>query len=339
VEKILVIQTAFLGDAILTLPMIQKLKEKFSNSEIDVLCIPSTREIFDASPVVNLSIIIDKRGKQKHFLSFYRFVKELKKENYTRIYSPHRSFRSALIVKFLSSEKSFGFSNSAFKEAYTNVIKYDTQKHEIQKNLDLAQFSYDSGNWRIIPELNLQSELKKPLEDFFVNYTSDSKIYAFAPGSVWNTKKYPMEYFEKIIRHFVEKNKFVILIGGEADRVFCENIASKFNEGVFSAAGKFSVLESIKILEEVEILISNDSAPTHLGMCADIPVLTIYCSTVPAFGFYPYNNKSSYISFDDLSCKPCGIHGHKNCPVGTFDCAYKLLPENIIMKVESMLND
>ncbi|MDP2366016.1 MAG: lipopolysaccharide heptosyltransferase II, partial [Ignavibacteria bacterium] len=75
------------------------------------------------------------------------------------------------------------------------------------------------------------------------------------------------------------------------------------------------------------------------GMCAAIKVLTIYCSTVPGFGFYPYSKKSSSVSFDDLKCKPCGIHGYQNCPVKTFDCGTKLLPDFIINKAEEMLRD
>ena len=98
------------------------------------------------------------------------------------------------------------------------------------------------------------------------------------------------------------------------------------------------MIESIELLKRVEILISNDSAPTHLGVCADIPVLTIYCSTVPEFGFYPYNKKSSYISYDDLECKPCGIHGLKECPIKTFNCGNLIEPLQVFMKIKEMLN-
>ena len=76
-----------------------------------------------------------------------------------------------------------------------------------------------------------------------------------------------------------------------------------------------------------------------MGMCADIPVLTLYCSTSYNFGFYPYNEKSSYLSYDDLFCKPCGIHGYNECPVGTFDCGFLLKPGIVISKIEKMLND
>ncbi len=76
-----------------------------------------------------------------------------------------------------------------------------------------------------------------------------------------------------------------------------------------------------------------------MGMTADIKVLTIYCSTVADFGFYPYNLASRFISYDDLDCKPCGIHGYNNCPIKTFDCGLKLVPKTIIKTMEEMLND
>lgn len=338
-EKILIIQTAFLGDSILTLPMIQKLKERHPDSELHVLCIPATAQVFRASPFVDKTIAIDKKGKQKNLLSFYTFIRVLKKENYSTVYSPHRSFRSALITGYLRPENSFGFSNSAFKEIFGKIIKYEPGRHEVQKNLNLAGISYDEDNWRIQPQLNLPEVMTKPLEFFFVNYNPGSKVIAVAPGSVWNTKKYPIEYFEKVIDHFRRKGYLILMLGGEADREICEKIASKFDEGVNSAAGELSVTESVKILTGTEILISNDSAPAHLGMCAGIKVLTIYCSTIPEFGFYPYNNRSSYLSYDDLSCKPCGIHGLRKCPLETFECAMRLEPVRVIMKVEEMIND
>ena len=105
----------------------------------------------------------------------------------------------------------------------------------------------------------------------------------------------------------------------------------------FFSAGDFSLIYTIELLKNTSLLICNDSAPTHLGMCADIPVLTIYCSTVPQFGFYPYNKKSDFISYDNLFCKPCGIHGFNKCPLDTFDCAKLLLPNLVIEKAEKLL--
>ena len=132
------------------------------------------------------------------------------------------------------------------------------------------------------------------------------------------------------------KDFFVVLVGGKDDISICMDIKKKFNDSVKSFAGELSIAESMELIRNCSLLICNDSAPTHMGMATGTPTLTIYCSTVPDFGFYPYTRNSSFISFDELTCKPCGIHGHNKCPIKTFDCGYKLNPERIIERINSM---
>ncbi len=338
-EKILIIQTAFIGDAILTLPMIQKLKEFSPDSAIDVLAIPSTAEIFSSSSSVDEVIVFDKKGKEKSLRAMIQLAKKLREKNYVRVYSPHRSFRTSFLVMNLGVKETYGFSNSSLKHVYKNLVEYIPHHHEVQRNLDLIGFSYNDEDWKIQPEVNVSIISKQKVNDFFINLNSECEFVAVAPGSVWSTKRYPAEYYEQVIKYFVEKSFGVFLLGSENEKNLCEALAHKFEENVFSTAGNFSLIESVELLKKVKLLICNDSAPTHLGMCAGIPVLTIYCSTVPAFGFYPYNKKSSCLSYDDLSCKPCGIHGKEQCPINTFDCGFKLAPHVVITKVEGMLND
>jgi heptosyltransferase-2 len=337
-EKILVIQTAFIGDAILTLPMIQKLKKMIPGSEIDVISNPVTSEIFSASPYVNKVTCLDKKGEHKSFFSLIKFAKEIRSRNYMRIYSPHRSFRTAFIVMQSAVRETYGFTNSSFRHVYKHLIDYRYDHHEVQRNLDLAGFDYSSEDWHILPELEIPGNVKENVRDFFANYNINNHVAVVAPGSVWNTKVYPAEYFKKIIGYLVDNYGKVLLIGGESDISLCTNLASGFKQNVMSVAGKFTLLETIELLKNSKILISNDSAPTHFGICVDIPVLTLYCSTTANFGFYPYNEKSGYLSYDDLFCKPCGIHGHSKCPVNTFDCGYNLKPETVISKIEEILN-
>lgn len=336
--KILVIQTAFIGDAILTLPMIQKLKSVLPESEIDILAIPSTAEIFSASPYVSKTIIIDKRGKHKSISGLLGFIKELKKNNYTRIYSPHRSLRTSFIVMMLGVRETYGFTNSSFKYVYKYLIEYVPQHHEVQRNLDLIGYEYE-GNWKILPEILIPESAGKKTDTFISENKLNNNIVAIAPGSIWNTKKYPEIYFKEIIKYFKEKLYTVILVGSEKDKPLCDSLASGFAGGVVSAAGRFSIVETIGLLKKTKIIISNDSAPTHFGMCANVPVLTIYCSTVPEFGFSPYNYGSSFVSLNDLDCKPCGIHGYEKCPIKTFVCGFNLKPQMVISKIEGMIND
>jgi heptosyltransferase-2 len=338
-ENILFIQTAFPGDAILSLPALSKLKDFYPGCKIDVLCIPSTEEIFAASPSVDRAIVIDKKNKHKSFINTYRFIKKLKQNNYSRIYSSHRSFRTSFIVLLLEVRETFGFDNSSFMHVYKNLIEYKSERHEVQRNFDLVGFVYDEQSWKITPEVTCNEKSREKIKLFIDENDLSIGFIAIAPGSIWDTKKYPSDYYKDVIKYFVDKNIKVILIGGEDDRAAGNNISSIFSGNVLNTAGNFSIVESIELLRYAKLLISNDSAPTHMGMCADIQVLTIYCSTVPEFGFYPYNKKSSFLSFNDLNCKPCGIHGYDKCPIKTFDCAKKLLPGQVILKVKEMLND
>jgi heptosyltransferase-2 len=339
-EKILVIQTAFLGDAILTLPMIEKLNEIFPDSQVDVLCIPLTKEIFDACPFVNEVIVLEKKNTHKSIFNLYKFADGIKNKRYTKIYSSHRSFRTSFIVMQSGVRETYGFSNSSLFHVYKHVIEYRTDIHEVQRNLDMIGYKYSSESWRIIPQLKENESSKNKVDEFISSNEIQGRVIAIAPGSIWETKKYPERLFQEIIKFFASKSYKILIVGGESDRELSEKLTIGYDKSVvISTAGNFSIIESIELLKKVNLLLSNDSAPTHLGMCADIPVLTIYCSTIPEFGFFPYNKKSSYISFNDLSCKPCGIHGYEQCPISTFDCGYKLEPKIIISKMKELMND
>ena len=332
-ERILVIQTAFLGDALLTLPMLEKLKQKYPLAILDVLAIPATREIFSASSCIDNVIVMDKKGNQKGFRALNKFIRELRKNSYTKIYSPHRSFRSAYITLKLGADDSYGFDNSNFKYAYKHLIRYEQKYHEVQRNLLLIGENIEGESWKIIPRICINDEVKKNVKKILLENHMQENFIAIAPGSVWETKKYPKEKYIEVIKLLSGNDEHVVLIGGKEDITLCDDISLNAGSTVKSLAGKFSIIETIFFLKSAKLLICNDSAPTHMGTCADIPVLTIFCSTVPEFGFYPYNKKSSFLSYDDLDCKPCGIHGYRKCPIGTFDCANNLSPEEIIQKL------
>lgn len=337
-EKILVIQTAFIGDAVLTLPMIQKLREGNSKSQIDVVCIPSTEEIFTSCPFVDNVLILYKRGKHKSISGLMKFGKKLKELKYDKIYSPHRSLRTAFLVLLSEVRETSGFSNSSLKYAYKKLVEYHLDKHEVQRNLDLIGNIYDDESWKIKPVVKTSELITSKVNDYLNFNNIREGFIAISPGSVWATKRYPEEYFVQVIKFLVEEKKQIVLIGGENDIEITSAIKNNFTEMVFDSAGGFSLIESIELIRRSSLLITNDSAPTHLGMCADIKVLTLYCSTVAGFGFYPYNNLSRYLSEDDLYCKPCGIHGFNECPIKTFECGFKLTPEKVIKTIKEMIN-
>lgn len=336
-EKILIIQTAFIGDAVLTLPMVEKLKEMFPASVIDVVCIETTAEIFKFSPYINEVLVFEKRGKHSSFKGLRLFARELKNRNYDRIYSPHRSFRTSLLVMLTRVRETYGFLNADLRHIYKYSIEYHLGKHEVKRNFDLIEFNYSDENWKIVPKIIIPPDVILKVNNYFLSNKINKDFVALNPGSVWVTKRYPVEYLNEIVDFILENNKQVVLIGGNNDKEITSFIKSGYPENVFDTAGLFSLIESIQLLKHSSLLITNDSAPTHLGMCAEIKVLTLYCSTVPDLGFYPYNNLSRYLSYDDLYCKPCGIHGFDECPLNTFDCGVQLKPGLVKKNIKEMI--
>lgn len=334
-EKILVIQTAFLGDAVLTLPMIQKLKEQKPLSRISVLCIPSNFEVFANSKDVDEVITYDKRGSQKSFISYLKLVLQIRSSKFNLVISPHRSIRSTFISFFSGSTNTVGFNISDASFLYKKRVKYFKTKHEVERNLSLINYDVSNQSWRVLPEMIIKEEVKIKVAAL-LRKTAFKKFITIAPGSVWKTKVYPKEYFEILIS-LITKNEYgVVLIGGKEDVVLCESIVSNCSNTI-SFAGMLTIPESVELLKNCSALVCNDSAPTHLAMIAGISTLTVYCSTIPEFGFYPYNETSKYVSCDDLECKPCGIHGHNECPIKTFACAYHLKPNYVYEKLKEII--
>lgn len=335
-EKFLIIQTAFLGDAVLTLPTVEKLKEQYPGVLIDVVAIPGTKEIFENSPFVNEILVLEKRGKHKSIFGIFSFASELRKKKYSRIYSLHRSFRTSLLVLFSGVNITYGFDTASLSLVYKNLITYRKDYHEVKRNLEIIGYNNDNESWKIVPEIKPDKSAEAKAENL-LSGIKNRKI-VIAPGSVWETKKYPVDCYIKLAALITGAGYKVVLLGGKEDEELCLKIGKSLPEGIISFAGKLTLTESVYVIKRCEAVISNDSAPTHLSLMAGRSAITIFCSTVPEFGFYPYHGKSISLSYNGLSCKPCGIHGLRKCPVGTFECALKITPEMVFDRLKDLLS-
>lgn len=336
-KKIVVVQTAFIGDAVLTLPMLEVLAINNPSALIDVVTIPKTSEIFQASPFVNEVIVYDKRNTNKGFKALLSFARMLGNKGYSYIVAPHRSLRTSLLVLFSGIKDSVGFSNSSFPITYKYLVDYPYELHEAARNISLVSSECAEKYSSYLPKMQFLDETKRKVDSLISSIAEDKKIIAIAPGSVWETKRYPAELFKEITRALISKNYLILLIGSEREFKLNDEIQKTVGNNCVNVAGSHSIVETIYLLTKCNLLITNDSAPTHFGMAADIPVLTIYCSTVPDFGFFPYNGKSGTVSLGDLPCKPCGVHGYEVCPLSHFNCGQNLLPEVVLAKIDTLL--
>jgi heptosyltransferase-2 len=122
-------------------------------------------------------------------------------------------------------------------------------------------------------------------------------------------------------------------MGGPGDAPACAEIQSGFPiESVVNLCGKCSFLQTAALMQGAQMNYVNDSAPLHIASAMNAPVTAFYCSTIPAFGFGPLSDQSSVFEVETtLSCRPCGLHGKKACPLGHFKCGYEIAVEKTVV--------
>lgn len=333
-ERILVIQTAFLGDVLLTLPVAHHLKKINPAYKVSFLIKKELNQVREIYNGIDEYILID---KSKYLTSIFEVVKKIK-NRFDVVISPHRSARSALISYLSNSRIRISFDRASLNFLYSHLVTYRKELHEIQRNLSLLSYFKNNIDWKEKIKLNLDDYI---YNDKFMSWkTNKDKIVVIAPGTVWETKRYPEYYFSVVINKLIEDGFRVVLIGSNDDFEIGLKIEKniKAQNYLLNLIGKLSLKESVSLINLSDLLICNDSAPTHMGVFTNTPVLTIYGSTVPEFGFYPFRNFDRIVQIENLYCKPCGIHGHKECPEKHFKCMIDLKPEIVYQNASEMLN-
>jgi len=338
--RILVIQTAFIGDVILTIPLLQVLKRSYPEASVDCVVVPRAAGLLKTHPSVDRVVEYDKRGRDRGIGGFLRLLRLLRPRRYDIAVVPHRSLRSAVLARGAGIRRRIGFDRSAGSMFWTDTVRYAEGVHEIDRNLALLKplgieqpaherpFVYSS------PEdiAEVDRELKG-----FPDLGSRTFV-AVAPGTIWKTKQWLPEYVAEICRLMARAEIGVILIGGPEDAELCERIrAGASSAGVVSTAGTLTLRQSAELLRRCAVLVCNDSAPMHIAGAVGTPVVAIFGATVPAFGFSPRGPRDVVMQIEGLRCRPCSIHGGPECPIKTFDCMVRIRPSMVYAAVQRML--
>jgi len=333
-ERILVIQTAFLGDVLLTLPLAHHLKKMNPAYKVSFLIKKELNQISEIYNGIDEFILID---KSKYLTSIFDIVKKIK-NRFDVVISPHRSSRSALISYLSNARIRISFDKSSLNFLYSHLVTYRKDQHEIQRNLSLLTYFSKYLDWKEKIKLNLDDYIFN--DQFMFWKTNKEKIVVIAPGTNWETKRYPEYYYAALINKLIDDGIKIVLIGSNDDFELGLKIEKyiKAHNHLLNLIGKLKLKESISLINLSDLLICNDSAPTHMGVFTNTPVLTIYGSTIPEFGFYPFREFDRIVQIENLYCKPCGIHGHKRCPEKHFKCMIDLKPEIVYQNAIEILN-
>lgn len=319
--KICILQTAFLGDCVLTLPLLKKLRDTLPQSEIAVVTRPETAQIFTSPEFKNVEVITDNKKHAKSKLAeFNRLVKILSSHNFDAAVIPHRSIRSALLAWKAGIPIRIGFTSGAGSFLMTHKIHFSWLMHDIERNLSLlSPFTKDlttalSGIMQTPKGIDL--EISKDI------------IIGINAGSAWPTKRWPAENWasliQKLSKHF---NSKILLLGGKSEIEWNNSIVKMAGEQYcFDLTGKTTMTQLIKAIRGLKIFISNDSGPMHIACALGVPTIGIFGPTTKELGFFPYGSNNSVIQ-SDLKCRPCALHGSKTCPHKHFLCM-KLITVN-----------
>ncbi len=341
-KRILIIQTAFLGDVVLTIPLIMAAKKAFPDAYLGVMVIPAVREILANNPDIDEIIVYDKKGKDRSWMAFRDLVVKIKAHHFNVAILPHRSLKSALLCFLARIPRRIGFVVAAGSFLYTDKVPYKQSPkiHEIDRNLDLlkplgvkdrkSNISLDPGKEAINHVLELCNEYEIKPADLVIGIN---------PGSVWPTKRYATENFAALADRLSQELKAtIIIIGSPADVQVADKMVRQMRETAINLAGRTTLLQMVALMKRLNLLVTNDSGAMHVAVAMGVPVVAIFGATTQSLGFYPYSTKDIVVE-KDLPCRPCGKHGGRRCPKKNFACMRLITVSDVFEAVKRRLEE
>lgn len=337
--RVLVFQTAFTGDVVLTLPLVQVLYREFPDALIDIVAVPSAASVIANHPAIHRVIPYDKKGAERGILPALALARRLRASNYSVALVPHRSLRSAAICASAGIPQRIGFTASAGRWMLTDVVPYEKEKHEIRRTLSLLLPLGIVPPERELPGLFPSGNDRRVVDELLAASPSvkSENMVAVAPGSVWATKRWLPERYRELCEGLVREGFSIALIGGSEDVPLGRQIEARCR-GVLNAIGKLSMLQSADLIGRCRVAVTNDSSPMHLAVAMRTPVVAIFGATVPEFGFAPLGDKDLVLETRGLECRPCAIHGGNSCPIRTFVCMNNIQVQDVITGVHNVLS-
>jgi len=343
--NVLIIQTAFLGDMILTLPLLGLLRSSGVASRLAVLAAPAGARLLETQGAADVIIEFDKRAADSGPAGTLRVARAAREFGADAVLVPHRSFRSAAIAAMTGVSRRIGFDESGGRALLTETVAYRARSHEIERVASLATaLDVPVPEGRVPFHITVPEDASHRLEQRFGQELRQraggraERVAVLAPGSRWATKRWPADRYALLADRLASDGLVVALAGGENDREVSAEVASHAQAGVLDMTGRLDVGEWLALVERGSVVVSNDSAAAHVAAGTGVPVVAVFGPTVPEQGFAPYAERATIVS-SDLDCRPCGRHGADTCPHGTLQCMTDIGVEQVHREVLRLLAD
>jgi heptosyltransferase-2 len=326
----LVVQTSFLGDTVLTTPLIAHLAQR---GPVDVVVTAASAPLLANNPSVREVIVYDKRRQHRGVLKFLLLSARLGRRRYAAAYLAQGSIRSGALVFGAGIKQRIGFATSAGRRFYTRRVDYLETEHHAARLLRLALEPGDDPTPEMLRPRLFPGETERDAVDSLLKGArwKGEAFVALAPGSVWATKRWP---FYSALAELIDMP--VVVIGSTGDVHLSSEILRAVGARAIDSAGRLSLLASAELIARARVLVTNDSAPLHLASATGTPTVAIFGPTVPEFGFGPLAPRSRIIGVTGLACRPCDRHGPQRCPLGHWRCMREITPRQVADAVQEL---
>lgn len=325
-NQILIIQTASIGDVILATALVEKVHTSQPDACIDLLVKKGHETLFQGHPFIRTVLTWDKSNDK--LIHLLQLACSIRKKKYDRVINIQRFFSTGFLTTLSGARHTTGFSKNPFSLFFSRRVKHDIRPgiHEVDRNLALLDLPDDE---RARPRLYPTDDDRAVVRD-----RTQGPYYTISPASLWFTKQFPAEKWVGLMDE-VPAGAVIYLLGSATDQPLCESIRLQTHHTpTVNLAGKLTLLQSAALMEQAKMNFTNDSAPMHLCSAVNAPVTVVYCSTIPDFGFGPLSDDCAVVEAGNRpACRPCGLHGFRECPERHFQCATGIDTRDLVKRL------
>ncbi|HEU4497001.1 MAG TPA: glycosyltransferase family 9 protein [Flavobacterium sp.] len=330
-----------MGDVAMTVPVLRALQQQHPQAKITMVSRPFFKAFFEEIPNVHF-FAADLKKRHKGFFGLLRLYKDLNALQIDAFADLHNVLRSKIMRNlFALSGKKTAFidkqraAKKALTRAENKIFKPLAPMFELHK--------------KVFHELGIEIDLKNPrfpekavLSQDILELTGEKnqKWIGIAPFAQYESKIYPQDLMQEVIDRLAQSQRYkIFLFGGGGKEIEIAVQFSRNRENVIAVAGKLKLQEELKLISNLDVMLSMDSANAHIAAMAGIRVVTLWGATHPYAGFLPFNQTMDAALVSDRKkypLLPTSVYGNKTA-AGYEDAMRSISVESVVEKVEDYL--
>ena len=276
INKILVIRNDRIGDLVFASCVFRELRKKYPNARIVAGVSKSNKALVEKNPDIDKTIVADfGRDFLKNFKKNLPALREIKKENFDVGIDLRGDIITAFFLMFSTGIKyRIGFNRGLWaKILYNYTQKRDTTKHECFNMLDIVNKGLGLDFKNYMPEIKVSEEDKEEA-DKFISKNKLKKFICISPEAKSDLRQWPLEDFDKIIKHLrkVHPKQKIILVGIDEDKI---NWLAERNPGVIKLI-KANLRMVYVLFQKSSLVVSLDTGTTHIAWPGNSKLITIF---------------------------------------------------------------